>query len=141
MTETTDKLASLLERLRDRRPKLQQVELKNLGTVYLQKPSGEDQMQVTELKLSFSKQGINALPNSVFGAAMAAVLFRNADGTKMFPDAKEGFEEHIKSDGDDLLEIYDAIMEKTGINAKAKKLVEDAEKKSLSGQTSDSGTN
>lgn len=140
MTETTEKVAGLLEQLRDRRPVLKPVEMKTLGTVWLRKPTGQDQMEISELKFGITRQGITSIPNSVFGAAMATVLFRNEDGSRMFPDAKAGFEELIKNDGDDLLEIYNAIMEATGVNAKAKQLLEEAEKKSLSGQNSGSGT-
>lgn len=141
MSTPTEKVATLMERLRDRRPQLKAVEVKSFGTVWLRKPTGQDQMEISELKFGITRQGIASIPNSVFGACLAVVLFRNEDGSRMFPDAKAAFDEIIQSDSDDLVGIYNVVMEETGINAKAKQLLEDAEKKSSSGQKSDSGTN
>lgn len=135
---TTPQVEGFLKLLQSRRPALTKVELKNLGTVYMRRPTGEDQAKIATIRMELTKEKLAQLPRSVFAAVMGSVMLLQEDGTPFFENAQQGFEALTKIDSDDLLDLYDKIMQITGTTEAA---VEAAEKKSSSSQTSEPGTN
>lgn len=138
MSSSNPAAAAFLERLQSRRPKLECVELKNLGTVYMRRPTGEDQAKIATIKMELTKEKLAQLPQTVFAAVMGSVMLLQEDGTPYFEDAQKGFEALNQIDADDLRDLYHQIMR---ISGNSEKGLEDAEKKSSSGQTSGPGTN
>lgn len=138
MSNPNPAVAAFLERLQSRHPTLERIELQNLGTVYMRKPTGEDHAKIGKIKMELSKEKLAQLPQTVFAAVMGSVMLLQEDGTPIFENAQEGFEALAKIDGDDLHDLYKQIMRITGNSPTA---MEDAEKKSSSSQTSEPGTN
>ena len=137
--ETNPTVQALLDRIKARQPQLQKVELRSLGTVYLRRPTGADQLKIAHLKQELNAQNLKILPTSVFASVMGCVLLLQEDGTPVFDDPEAGFQALQSMDGEDLLELNEKLMEICAPSLTAK-AVEEAEKKSSSDQKSDSGT-
>lgn len=137
--EPNPAVQALLDRIKSRQPQLQKVELKCLGTVYLRRPNGADQLKIAHMKQELSAQNLKILPTSVFAAVMGSVLLLQEDGTPFFDDVEAGYQALQSMDAEDLIELNTKLMEICAPSLTAK-AVEEAEKKSSSDQNSDSGT-
>lgn len=121
-----------IERLRSRIPKLEKVET-SAGAFYMRRTTGGDQYQLLLLRSVLQEKGHTHLPP----ALVVASALMNENGKPLFANLDQGFE--FCNDLEDKLldELYDHALRITGLGARA---IEDAEKKSLSSQSSDSGT-
>jgi hypothetical protein len=129
---------SILERLKDRIPKLERVETKALGVVFMRRQTGEDQMKIRQIQAGISAENIAAMPKAFYAACFGAVMLRNEDGSPVFEDPAAGYETLRQVGAIELNVLYDEMMRISHLDEKA---IEDAEKKSLGGQTSEPGSN
>jgi hypothetical protein len=137
MSTPDEQAKALLDRLQANAPKLVAVEIKSVGTVYLRKQTGEDQLKIHALQKEISAGTLMSMPDSTFAAILGAVMLLKSDGSPLFDDAKTGYDTLKVCDAGDLRELGKALMsQQLGPQA-----LEDAEKKSLSSQTSEPGTN
>lgn len=139
MSEQEKTVQTFLERMQASKPKLQAIETATLGTVFIRRQTGEDQLKVYALGDLIGVGKLAALPESVFAAVMGAIMFLNEDGTQLFADAKQGYETLNACGADELRELYKVIMKVT--RPTSAKDIEEAEKKSSSSQSEESGTN
>jgi len=137
MNETTQLPLTLLERLKASRPKLEIVETKGLGRLYMRRQTGEDHLKISALQQEIGPTTLEKLPASTWAAVVGAVMLLNEDGTPAFEDVKAGYELLKECDAGDLHELYKALMKHHQGGAS----MEEAEKKSSSSQTSEPGTN
>jgi hypothetical protein len=129
---------SILERLKERIPKLERIETETMGVVYMRRQTGEDQAKIRAIQLGFSKDNITGLPDSMFAAIFGAVMLRNEDGSPVFEDPEEGYKTLSQVGAAELNVLYKEMMRISGLT---QKVLEDAEKKSSGDQISEPGTN
>jgi hypothetical protein len=129
---------SILERLKERMPKLERIETKSLGVVFMRRQTGEDQVKIKGIQDGLTQENLKALPKSMFAALFGAVMLRNEDGTPVFEDPLEGYKLLCQVGAEELIQLFDEMARISGTDEHA---VENAEKKSLGGQISDSGSN
>lgn len=127
------KALDFVARLKARQPKLVQVETKNLGTVYMRRPTGEDRWRLLTIQTEVAKSGVHRLPP----AAVVAVSVVDERGAPYFEDLAEGYQLLSQIDVDDLNELYLKALEITGLGELA---LEAAEKKSSATPSDDSGS-
>jgi hypothetical protein len=127
-----------LARLKSAKPKIEQVETKAFGIIYLRRPNGTDSMKISALRQEMGAQGLTTVPKAVLGAVFGSVLLLNENGSPQFETPEKGFAELCEAGSNELSELWDAIAKVAYDTPTA---LEDAEKKSSSDQTSDSGTN
>lgn len=137
MSDINKKVMTLLERLKASKPQLEAIETETLGTVYTRRQTGEDQLKIVALQREIGRDTMLGLPKSTFAAVMGAVMLLNEDGTPLFPKADEGYAVLKDCGADELNELYDALMR----HHSGSVALEEAEKKSSSSQSSESGTN
>lgn len=131
MADETD---DFLARLAAAEPQIERVETAGLGVVYMRRQSGEDQWRLLTLQKELERIGRARIPP----AAVVAWALVKADGSPQFEDLAEGFRLLGRVKKGVLTELYEHALRVTGLGAEA---LEAAEKKSLSGQSSESGTN
>jgi hypothetical protein len=130
-------VATLLERLSASRPQRQAVETKTLGTVYLRRLTGADQLRIHAMEEVIGATKLASLPRSTWAAVVGAVMLLKEDGTQLFDDADAGYKVLVQAGSRELEELCDALLS-VQVGSKA---LENAEKKSSSDQTSEPGTN
>ncbi len=123
----------LLERLKAARPQLEPVDAGSLGKVYMRRQTGEDRWRLLSLQDELTKAGRSKIPP----AAVVAVSLVKEDGSPQFDDVAEGFQALNGIDAEQLDLLYEKALSITGLGKRA---LENAEKKSLSSQSSESGT-
>lgn len=126
--------AEFLDRLKAAAVPLERIETKELGTVYMRRQTGEDRWRLLMLQDELLKAGKKRIPP----AAIVAVSLIKEDGSPQFgEDLAEGFALLNAIGGDVLEELYNKALAITGLGHRA---LENAEKKSSSSQSSESGT-
>lgn len=125
-------MEEFIQKLQARRPQLVPIEC-SLGTVYMRRPTAEDRWRLLQVQAELSGKGVKRVPPVV----IVAVALIKADGTPMFEDIGVGVDQLNAADGDDVDELYQKVLEVTGLGKRA---LEAAEKKSSGSQSSDSGT-
>jgi|SRR5882672_8322047 len=131
--DQANEAASFIEKLKGAVPGIVSVETKTFGLVYMRRPSGADQARLLGLHRSLETSKAGGLPP----AAVLAVSIMRSDGTPMFTDLMEGFLLLSATGSRQLDELFAGFLKISHLGAHA---LEDAEKKSLSGQSSESGT-
>lgn len=131
MTDETD---DFLTRLAAAEPALERIETTGLGVVYMRRQSADDQWRIITLQRELEHAGRGTIPP----AAVVAWALVKEDGTPQFEDLAEGFKRLGRVKKEVLSELYEHALRITGLGAEAMEL---AEKKSLSSQSSVSGTN
>lgn len=104
-----------------------------IGEFYMRRQSGADRFRMLEVQRGLRDAGHEVIPP---GLVVAASLI-TADGEYVFKDVAEGFKICDGMERRILDVLFNKALEITGIGEKS---LEDAEKKSFSGQSSDSGT-
>jgi hypothetical protein len=122
----------ILERFRTKVPALVKIETE-IGEFYARRPTGEDQWQLLQYQRDLSSKGHESMPP----ALVVAACLRTADGALIWADVEEGYLFLNTIENRFLTDIFNKVLDITGIGKRA---VEIAEKKSSSSQSSDSGT-
>lgn len=131
MTEKSER-ELFIERLQATAPKLERIETQAFGAVYMRRQNGADQARYLALQREFDQQKKPMTP-----AAHLAVMLLTSDGQVMFPDPLAGLQILDSAGGHELDELYKAFLQVMRLESQS---VEDAEKKSSSSQSANSGT-
>lgn len=124
---------SVIERLRDKTCPIVKFET-TLGEFFARRQTAADQFRFLAMQSELQKLGHTHLP----AALVVAASLINEDGTYVWPDAEEGYLFLQEKEGDVVQELFRHLIEITGLREHA---VEEAEKKSSSSQSENSGTN
>lgn len=131
MTENVER-QEFINRLKASAPTLERIETKRFGTVYMRRQNGADQARYLALQ-----RELDALKRPLTPAAHLAVMLLQSDGEPIFPKPLEGLSIVEAAGAADLDELYQAFLQVIRLDASA---VENAEKKSSSSQSGNSGT-
>lgn len=131
MTEKSER-ELFIDRLRATAPPLERIETQAFGVVYMRQQSGADQARYLALQREFDQMKRPMTP-----AAHLAVMLLTSDGAPMFPKPLEGLDVLDAAGAKELDELYQAFLRVMALDSRA---IENAEKKSSSSQSENSGT-
>jgi hypothetical protein len=122
----------ILDRLSAQAPRVEQVDT-SFGPFWMQSISGERHFHFLKVQKDLTEKGASTIPPSF----IVAVALCREDGTPLHADLDQTMQIIWRMDKDKMYELYDHALRVTGLGAKA---LEEAEKKSSSSQSLESGT-
>lgn len=134
MSANPSAIIPLIERLKAARPTVERIETKGpLGLVCMQRLNGATRWQLIQIQNEAQGRGKKSIPP----ALIVALALCNEDGTPAFAELTDAITALDEITVEALDELYEHALRITGLG---KKSLEDAEKKSSSSQSSESGT-
>lgn len=103
------------------------------GRFYMRRRTAADRHRMAIIQVELQREGMTTVPPSL----IVAWALLDDKGQPVFVDLNEGYEFCNGLEGDLLAELYERALDVTGLGPRA---LEDAEKKSSSSQSLDSGT-